>query len=77
MAIRPVKERWVADWVAASSRQKDGTWIFHRVTARVTSATQAGAHRGRRQAPGPAGWPARGWALPGWMTRAGMTRGGR
>jgi hypothetical protein len=68
---RPVKERWVADWVAASSRQKDGTWIFHRVTARVTSAAQAGASASAGHAPGQAGRPARG------DRPAGMARGGR
>ena len=52
MAIRSAKDRWVADWVAPSSRQKDGTWIFHRVTASVTSAAHAGGQHGstaRRQ----------------------------
>src|ERR1039458_639050 len=47
MAISWGKERWVADWVAPSSRQKDGTWIFHRVTARVTRAAHAGAQHAR------------------------------
>src|ERR1700728_4172270 len=47
MAIRSGKERWVADCVALSSRQKDGSWIFHRVTARVTSAAHAGGQPAR------------------------------
>src|SRR5712675_1068686 len=60
MAIRSARERWVADWVALSSRQKDGTWIFHRVTARVTRAAQAAGRSGRtdRHRDGRAGHPA-------------------
>jgi hypothetical protein len=50
----------VADWVALSSRQRDGTWIFHRVTARVTTAAQAAAQDGRtdRHRDGRIGHPA-------------------
>ncbi len=65
------EDSWGRGWVAASSRQKDGTWIFPRVTARVTSAAQAGSIAARL-APGPAGWPERGRmsrARRGWLGR--------
>ncbi len=80
MAIRPVNERWVADWVAASSRQKDGTWIFHIVTASVTRAAHTGAQHGRQGSPvrppaldrSAGGWPGAG----GRAGRGGAATGG-
>jgi len=63
MASRSANERWVADCVAPSSRQKDGTWIFHSVTARVTSAAHAGGQdaRAARRRDRCAGCPAVDW----------------